>query len=163
MDPYFSWYAVRTKPRQEDRAVENLAYWGIDTLAPKLRGKSGRTDSHLFPGYIFARFDGTRMLHKIHFTRGVSYVLSFGGVPAVISDEIIAEIHARIDTHGMVNNVAVLKPGDKVIIKSGVLRDFVGVFDRDVPGTERVQILLRSVAYSAHAEVSRYEVAKLAA
>jgi hypothetical protein len=42
------------------------------------------------------------------------------------------------------------------------LRDFVGVFERELPGTERVQILLHTVAYSAHVEVSRLEVAKVA-
>jgi transcriptional antiterminator RfaH len=162
MNPDCSWYAIRTKPRQEDRAVENLTFWGIATLAPKLKENNGRRDSHLFPGYIFARFDGTEMLHNVHFTRGVAYVVSFGGVPAAISDELINEIYSRMDESGVIRNTAALVPGDKVIIRSGVLRDFIGVFERDLHGSERVQILLRSVGYSARAEVYRCDVAKLA-
>src|ERR1700748_3310469 len=108
MNAEYSWYAVRTKPRQEDRAVENLAFWGVDTLAPKFKGTNGRRDSHLFPGYIFARFDGAEMLHNIHFTRGVAYVVSFSGVPAAIDDALINEIYARMDESGAIRNTATL-------------------------------------------------------
>jgi len=102
------------------------------------------------------------MLHDIRFTRGVAYVVSFGGVPVPVSDEVMEEIHSRIDNNGFIRSMPSLNPGDKVIIRSGLLRNFVGVFERDLPGTERVQILLRTVAYSAHAEVPRCEVARLA-
>jgi transcriptional antiterminator RfaH len=160
MSPCLTWYAIRTKPRQEERAVENLTSWGIATLAPRIKGTNGRRDSHLFPGYIFACFEASRMLHNIHFTRGVAYVVSFGGVPAPISAELIAEIYARIDVNGFViRNASTLNPGDHVVIKSGFLRNFVGVFERDLSGSERVQILLRTVSYSAHVEIPRSEVA----
>jgi transcriptional antiterminator RfaH len=163
MNSCLSWYAIRTKPRQEQRAVENLTSWGITTLAPRLKRINGQRDTHLFPGYIFARFEGTRMLHDIHYTRGVAYVVSFGGVPAPISAELIAEIYARIDENGVVmRNTIVLNPGDHVVIRSGFLRNFVGVFERDLSGSERVQILLHTVSYSPHVEISRSEVAKLA-
>ena len=103
------------------------------------------------------------MLHDIHFTRGVAYVVSFGGVPAPISAELIAEIYSRIDENGVViHNTVALNPGDQVVIRSGFLRNFVGVFERDLSGSERVQILLRTVSYSAHVELSRSDVAKLA-
>jgi transcriptional antiterminator RfaH len=157
-----SWYAIRTRPRQEERALENLIYWGIETLAPRLEGNPARHHSHLFPGYIFARFEGFQMLHNIRFTRGVAYVVSFGGVPAPINDELIAEIQVRMDKTNVIRNENALSPGDKVMIQSGLLRDFVGVFERNVPSAERVQILLRSVAYSAHVEVSCLDVARVA-
>ncbi|HLJ26158.1 MAG TPA: transcription termination/antitermination NusG family protein [Candidatus Angelobacter sp.] len=157
-----SWYAIRTKPRQEERAVENLTSWGITTLAPRLEGSNSQRDSQLFPGYIFARFEGLKTLHNIHFTRGVAYVVSFGGVPAPISDEVIGEIYARMDENGVIRNTTALNPGDEVIIQSGLLRDFVGVFERELPGTKRVQILLSTVAYSVHVEVPRLEVARAA-
>ncbi len=161
-NPLLSWYAIRTKPRQEERAVENLTSWGITTLAPRLKGNDGRRDLQLFPGYIFARFEGLKMLHKIHYTRGVSYIVSFGGIPAPIGDELIGEIRARMGKDGAVHNERPLSPGDEVVVQSGILRNFVGVFEREMPGTQRVQILLRAVAYSAHVEVARADVAKVA-
>jgi transcription antitermination factor NusG len=102
------------------------------------------------------------MLHNVYFTRGVAYVVSFGGVPAPISIELIADIYARMDENGVIRNTTPLNPGDHVVIRSGPLRNFVGVFERDLSGTERVQILLHTVSYSAHVEISRSEVAKLA-
>jgi transcriptional antiterminator RfaH len=102
------------------------------------------------------------MLHNIHYTRGVAYVVSFGGVPAPISDELIEQLYSRMDENGFIRTTTGLNPGDKVVIRSGLLRDFVGVFERDLPGTERVQILLRAVAYTAHVQVPRLEVARLA-
>jgi transcriptional antiterminator RfaH len=161
MNSVLSWYAIRTKPRQEERAVDNLTSWGIATLAPRLEGTGQRTQ-HLFPGYIFARFDGLTMLHNVHLVRGVAYVVSFGEVPAPISDDVIWEIYARMDEDGVIRTTPTLNPGDEVVIRSGPLRNFVGVFERELPGAERVQIFLRTVAYSAHVEVSRLEVAKIA-
>jgi transcriptional antiterminator RfaH len=163
MASFLSWYAVRTKPRQEERAAENLRSWGVTTLAPRLKGYKSRCGSQLFPGYIFAHFEGLKMLHNIHFTRGVAYVVSFGGVPAPISDEVISEIYTRMDKNGVIRNMAALNPGDQVVIRSGLLRDFTGIFERESPATERVQILLRTVAYSARIEVSRLDVAKVRA
>lgn len=162
MSSCLSWYAIHTKPRQEERAVENLRSWGITTLAPRLKANGDRRESQLFPGYIFARFEGLSMLHNIHYTRGVAYVVSFGGVPAPISDELIEQLYSRMDENGFIRTATGLNPGDKVVIRSGLLRDFVGVFERDLPGTERVQILLRAVAYTAHVQVPRLEVARLA-
>lgn len=161
MIPNLSWYAIRTKPRQEERAVENLRSWGIATLAARLKGNDGRRDSQLFPGYIFARFEGLKMLHNVYFTRGVAYVVNFGGVPAPISDDVIGEIRARMDADGVIRHKSHLNPGDEVVIQSGPLRNFVGVFERE-SGTERVQILLHAVAYSARVQVPRLEVARLA-
>jgi hypothetical protein len=68
-----------------------------------------------------------------------------------------------MDENGIIRSTAIpLNPGDHVVIRSGLWRNFVGVFERDLSGTERVQILLRAVTYSAHVEVSRFEVAKVA-
>ena len=48
------WYAVRTKPRQEFRAQENLKRQGFCTYFPLLQpaGRRKRTEP-LFPGYLF--------------------------------------------------------------------------------------------------------------
>jgi transcriptional antiterminator RfaH len=162
MSPNLLWYAIRTKPRQEDRAVENLRYWGIETLAAQLEERSGRRGSPLFPGYIFARFESPTMLQKIRFTRGVAYVVGFGGVPTSIGDEFIEEIRARMDENGIILKTMPLNPGDEVVIQSGFMRDFVGIFERALPGTERVQVLLRTVAYSAHVELPRFDIRRIA-
>lgn len=90
-------YAVRTKPKEEDRADTNLRTWQVQTFAPKLgeprtSGFGARYVSKpLFSGYIFANFDPSRQLHEITYTRGVQNVVSFGGNP--ISIELISSGH----------------------------------------------------------------------
>jgi transcriptional antiterminator RfaH len=159
-----SWYAIHTKPRQEERASENLAAWGVETLAPQSRPLSA--DKHvgpLFPGYIFARFDFSRMFRKIQFTRGVTYVVGFGGIPAPIEDELIAVIRDRQGVSDSGCRETTLQPGDRVVIHSGPLSNFMGVFERELPNHMRVQILLKTIARNFRVEVSKLEVARLPA
>lgn len=154
-----SWYALRTRPRQEERAVQNLRAWNVETMLAKLRepGKNGKPQV-LFPGYIFARFDVHQMLHKISFTRGVLYVVAFGGKPAAIGDDIIAAMteHALIARPR--EHLPILKPGDLVVVTAGPLRTFMGVFKKNLPGPARVEILLNTVAYSARVQLSRTDL-----
>jgi len=156
------WYVLFTKPHQENRAVENLSAWGVETLAPKLKAREGTNALRpLFPCYIFARFNPATMLPKIRFTRGISYVVSFGGIPAIVPDEIIEAICQRMDSTAVVREIGTLQPGDSVIIESGPLRDFKGVFEEELSDKERIRILLTTVAYSARVKVSKYDVRKL--
>src|SRR5215216_116169 len=104
------WYAIHTKAKQEDRAVSNLIAWHIETFFPRLKesrcneftGQPTPLVKPLFPGYVFANFDASTMLHKVWFTRGVHSVVSFGGSPVPVSDEIISLIRSRIGQDGFV-------------------------------------------------------------
>ncbi len=158
------WYALATKRCQEDRAIENLIAWGIPTLAPKLDVQGCaecQKPKLLFPGYIFAHFDLLTMVHKIRFTRGVSYIVSFGGRPAEVADEIIAAINQRMDRNGMVTLDKRLEPGDAVIVTSGPLRDFQGIFEQELSDGERVRILLTTVTYTSRIQIDKCNLKKL--
>ena len=157
-----SWYAIHTKPHQEERASENLAAGGIEILAPRLATrKDNPAWKLLFPGYIFARFCVNQMLQKVQFTRGVAQVVSFGGVPAVIDDEVIACIRARTDDKGVIHSLTDLKRGDMVVIHSGPLKNFAGVFQEEIPARERIRILLTTAAFKAHVEISKYDASRM--
>jgi transcriptional antiterminator RfaH len=155
-----AWYALATKPRQEDRAVENLEAWKIPTLAPKLDARAGDRRKLLFPGYIFACFDIATKAQKIRFTRGVSYIVGFGGRPAEVADEIITAISFRIGKNGSVALDGNFQAGDPIVITSGPLQNFQGVFEQELSDSERVRILLTTVAYTARIEISKYDLKK---
>jgi transcriptional antiterminator RfaH len=153
------WYAIHTKPCQEERVVDNLMTWSIETVAPWLeRRRAFGSRQPLFPSYVFARFDAARMLHKICFTRGVSYVVSFGGVPATVPEKIIEALRTRMNEQGVVRLTPSFSPGDTVVIQSGPMQNFVGVFEEKLSGSERVRILLTNVAFSARLEVEISDV-----
>ena len=157
------WYVVHTNPKQEDRAYSNLRCWGVETIHPKMKtrrvnefsGALSYITKPLFPRYIFARFDARKQLAKISFTRGVHHVVSFGGLPTPVEEDVIKIISARIDDNGFVRIGDQLKPGDKVVIKAGPLRDFEGVFERELNDNERISVLLTTISYQGRVVVSR--------
>jgi transcription antitermination factor NusG len=108
----------------------------------------------LFPRYLFAKFK-REQLSKILFTRGVHDVVCFGDGPACVSEDIIEVIRERIDQNGFVKLNNDLKPGDKVVISAGPLKNLIGVFEREVKGRERIMILLTAIGYQGHLEVDR--------
>jgi transcription elongation factor/antiterminator RfaH len=152
------WYAIHTISKQEDRAHCNLQDMGVETFAPKIKHRSynrranarGYIAKCLFPGYIFARFNPTHQLHKVRFTRGVHSVLKADGKPISIEDEIIGAIQSRIDPDGFVKFNDEFKPGEKIVITSGLFRGMAGVFERKLKDSERVVILLNTIGYQAN-------------
>ncbi len=155
------WYALYTKPRQEERATQNLSAWGVEALFPRLAGGLSGIPLPFFPQYIFARLNISKMLRKVHFTRGISHVVNFGGIPAVVSDEIIETLRCRADKNMVIRNELTFTPGETVRIQQGSLQNFIGVFERELHGTERVRILLHNIAYTARVDVPKCAITKM--
>lgn len=164
------WYVLHTNPKQEERACENLRAWGVETLNPKLKirrynqfnGAVSYLTQPLFPRYIFARFNALRLLSKVWFTRGVHKVVCFSGSPVAVDENVIQIINARIDENGFVKTGDDLKRGDKVLVKAGPLRNFMGVFDGEVKGSDRISVLLTTITYQGHMVVDRDVVERIA-
>jgi transcription elongation factor/antiterminator RfaH len=164
------WYVIYTHAKQEYRAISNLQAWNVETFNPRLRGRRlGSVAGHvkhankpLFPHYVFAHFDAKSMLQKVCFTRGVYSVISFGGVLAAVDESIIELIKAQMDEDGFVRLGNDFKTGDKVMIKSGPLKNFIGVFERQMKHSERVAILLTTVNYQSRAIVTKEMIMKMA-
>jgi transcriptional antiterminator RfaH len=163
------WYALQTKPRQDERAESNLKAWRVETFAPKIlerqycryTGKTKNLIKPLFPSYIFARFIPEEMLHKVRFTRGVHKILSTGGLPTPVDDEIIQIIRSRQGDDGLISIGEKLRPGDKVVVREGPLRDFIGIFEGNYNDEKRVSILLTTVSYQTRFVVAREAVKRV--
>lgn len=161
------WYAIHTKPNQEERASQNLLAWGVETFVPLLRKRC--FEEHLaravyrieplFRSYIFARFNASKMLHKVRFTRGVHNVVSCCSVPTPVDDEIVTLIKSRAED-GFVRLDDDLKHGDEVVISGGQFKGISGIFDRSSSKSERVMLLLRTITYQAYVEVESALVRK---
>ena len=56
-----AWYVLKTKPRQDERAIQSLDNQGFEVFGPKLtvkkvrRGKRMSSVEPMFPGYVFVR------------------------------------------------------------------------------------------------------------
>jgi transcriptional antiterminator RfaH len=163
------WYAVHTHPKEEDRAANNLAAGNVETFNPKIKkcrfnpftGAAIYESKPLFPRYIFARFDAPHFLSKVSFTRGVKRVVSFGGGPVPINDEIIGFIRSQVRENGFVELGPKLKRGDDVMIKDGPLNGLQGIFEHEVKGTDRVMILLKAISYQGSIVIEKEHVEKV--
>lgn len=164
------WHAIYTKPQEEGRAEANLAAGGIEALYPRVRqerrnpytGKAVHLPRPLFPRYIFARFDAATELHRVCYTRGVKSLVSFGGGPLPVEDEVIALLRSRVGEDGFVPLDDGLRSGDEVEISDGPLRGMRGVFDRSLSGERRVMVLLTAIRCGASVTVERASVQRAA-
>ena len=96
------WYALRSKPRKEDVVWRQVHVRGYETFFPRLRvnpvNPRARKYKPYFPGYIFVRADledvGLSVFKWMPHTLGL---VSFGGEPAIVPDNLIPAIRSRID------------------------------------------------------------------
>ena len=162
------WYVVHTHPKQEDRTNTNLRAWGIETFSPTLKvnkyneftGKVTHLIKPLFPNYIFSRFNYNNSYHRVRYTRGVHSLVSFNNMPVQVDDEIVELVKSQIGGDGFVKTFDDLKAGDEVVINHGRFQNFCGVFEREIPDSDRVRILLNTVSFQAHVVVDRALVSK---
>ncbi len=132
------WYAVYCQSRMEAWARANLWERGLEVYLPrylKRRRHARRTDwvpRPLFSGYLFvhANLDAGHE-RRVNSAPGVRYMVKFGGPPPPLADAIIAEIRGREDADGFVSlcDPSTLKPGARLRIEEGALRDQVGLFE----------------------------------
>ena len=161
-----SWYAIRTHPKQENRAEQNLNAWGVETFFPRIRdcrfneftSEPSYFIKPLFPGYLFARFVLNNLLYKVRFTRGVHGVVCIGNDPAPVDDRVIAIVASQIDEAGFVKIGVDLEPGAKVLIQAGPFKGLTGIFEQEASAADRIKILLDCVSFQARVETERNHV-----
>jgi transcriptional antiterminator RfaH len=164
-----SWYAIHTHSKQEKRAESNLKAWNVETFLPRIMdyhlneftGEPSYFIKPLFPGYPFARFALSNMLHKVRFTRGVHSVVCIGSNPTQVDESVIKIISTQIDESGFVKIGADLEPGAKVLIQAGPFKGLTGIFEREASAADRIKILLDCVSFQAQVEVETKHVKAL--
>ena len=158
-----NWYAVYTKPGAEAPVTTLLSNAGIETFNPRIRVRKyvrkKYTDviEQLFPCYIFASFDLITHAHMIKYTRGVRYVVG-KEYPLVVPPDMIEAIRERMVDGVVRPETENFEKGDRVQIKEGPLKDFCGIFERDLSGRQRVVIFLE--ALFCRVEIESFSVRK---
>ena len=94
------WVLLYTKPHAEAWAEINLRNQGFSTLLPRVRARGGIAP--LFPRYLFAACEESRVASSMQHTLGVLYVVQCGAQAARVPVEVIEEIRSRMDAAGMV-------------------------------------------------------------
>jgi len=142
--PQCAWYLIQCKPRQDERAEENLLRQGYTCYRPQhtrerlLRGQRQLVEESLFPGYLFIRLSTLDNWAPLRSTRGVSRVVSFGNQPLAVSTELVERLQQRCSA---VPAEQFLASGDKVRINHGAFAELEAIF-LSMDGNERVILLM---------------------
>ena len=162
------WYVIQTKPKKEAEAESYLSTKGIEILNPLMEtfalrnGRMNKEIKSLFPGYIFGKFDLNQAYPLVRWGRGVKKILGFGGYPTPVSEEVVDIIKERADIQGIVRLAHPFQPNDVIRIKTGPLKDLLGIFERWVSDSERVKVLLNLIGYQPSIELHCSMIEKVA-
>ncbi len=143
------WYALQSKPQQENFLWSQLSMRNIDAYYPRIRVQTVNPRSKkikpYFPGYMFVNADLDQVgVSTIQWMPGVARMLSFGNEFAPIPDPFLQAIRERVDTINASDSemFANLRRGDVVVLRSGAFAGYEAIFDARLPGHDRVRVLL---------------------
>ena len=132
-----NWFAVVTKPRQEQKALDNLQRQGFECFLPMAENPHQRRSVQnkpiiepLFPRYLFLRaVAGTQDLAPVRSTLGVVSMVRFGYELAVVPEPVINKIREHIEPDtGLIRIEPVpVEVGDKVRVFDGPLAGIDGI------------------------------------
>ena len=143
------WHVLRTKPRKEHLVVSQLRLRDVEVYYPTYyRQRKGKKDVRriaFFPGYLFVRADLEQIgSNALKWIPGLNGVVQFGGQPAVVAEHIVTGLRTRLSEVQEVGDAVsvVFKKGDSVRVTRGPFSGYSALFDSQLPGRERVRVLL---------------------
>ncbi len=143
------WYLVHTRPRQEQRALENLTHQGYACYLPLLAAERVRQGAltlvhePLFSRYLFICLETSlsgKSWSPIRSTLGVSRLVSFGGEPARVDAALIEALREQ-DRRLSEQPRRLFHPGDHVQIRQGPFAGLQAIYQMP-SGENRAMVLI---------------------
>jgi transcriptional antiterminator RfaH len=163
------WYAVHTKPHKEQGVRELLLSRGIETYLPTLvessKGFPRKEEQRpLFSCYLFVHLDLTRVaLSAVNWSPGVNRVVSFGGQPAVVPDEVLQWLQQRlerIDSWHYYRGLP-LRPGDRLRVTKGPLKGMEAIFDQRLSSGDRARVFVEILGRLTACQVGLWDLERV--
>ncbi len=154
-----TWFLLKTKTRQEKRAMENLQRQNTECFCPEVyvekiyRGKKSQVVEILFPGYLFVNFRNPESsIQSVKNTRGVQSFVSFGEQPARVPSALIQELKEKTKRSENLCISNLPKRGDKLKVTDGPFNGMNVVFFQP-NGDERAEVLINIMNQQVKASV----------
>jgi len=158
------WFALRTRPRKETLARDQLQNQGFEVYLPMVNTritharKVSWQPRPFFPGYLFVHLSrDEQRWTTIRSTVGVLAPVSFGDYHPSLPDAVIEALRARHDEHGYIQigrlPESPFRAGENVRMHDGSLKGFEGVFV-EMRGSDRALILLNWMQRQIRVEIS---------
>ena len=132
------WFVLNTKPREEQRAYDNLTAQGYEVFYPKVaraikkKGVKTLALQPLFPNYLFIQLDKqVANFNAIRSTRGAGSFVRFGLNQATIGGGIIDDIKQSIATEKQGKTLGDLLDycqGDSVELTEGSFKGLKAIY-----------------------------------
>lgn len=153
------WFALHVRTRHEAVVAAHLQGMGYEDFLPLYKTRTRwsdrtvETETPLFPGYLFCRFDPQNRLPVLK-TPGVIQIVGYSRQPIPVEETEIEAIQGLVTSGIPSQPWPYLEVGEKVRIESGPLRGCEGILV-EFKGTHRlilsVALLQRSVAVEIEA------------
>lgn len=148
------WYLLRTKSKEESRAVQHLNNQGFENYCPWLKKRNGKEEP-LFPGYLFLQKRGVddigTMYSKVRSTRGVMGFVRFGATFAEVQNELVEKLQRQ---QCLLIEQPTFQPNQIVEFNEGPFKYLKAVYLCD-KGIDRCVVLLNFINKQQRVEVDQ--------
>jgi len=163
-----NWHLLMTKPRGDDRAEAHLLNQDYELFRPMIKqfrvkaGKQVAVIEPLFPRYLFIRLDDVLgNWSQIRSTRGVSKLVRFIELPAIVPDTLISSLQGQCFEGNIIDTTEerpfVYNKGDEIEITQGSFRGITAIIKEQV-AEDRVLLLLTLLGKEQELEISLNQV-----
>lgn len=159
------WIAAYTRSRHESAVASQLQQKGLDALLPTYRRLSRwsdrirRSDTPLFPGYVFVRIGEGEHLRVLQ-TGGVVSLVCRSGKPVPLSDADVAMLRICTANPAAVEPHPYLRVGQRVRVKHGPFRGWEGVLI-EKRNSSRLVLTVEQIMKSVSLDLSGADVEPL--
>jgi transcription elongation factor/antiterminator RfaH len=163
------WHVIHTKPQKEPLVNRQLEDRGLETYFPFLQYERGynrgiRVEA-FFPHYLFLYIDlQSNAATDLRWLPGVRTILYVDNQPATVPESIIESLRLRLNPLNkrvLRKNEGLFKPGQKVLVAGGPFEGFEAIFQKELNGHERVQVLLKLLGAWTRTEISSNQLKPL--
>ena len=132
------WYVLKTKPRQEQRAIDHLQNQAFTVYCPWMVRRDGRREA-LFTGYLFIQLEQmAESFTRIRSTRGVQAFVKYGEWWATAEATLIEYLKFKENSY---RDVPLFRQDQDVVFKDGPFKGIEAVYLCS-NGDQRAMVLL---------------------
>lgn len=150
------WIVVRSKPRAEKVAFDQLMKKGINVYLPLVKKRQKWSDRKkwvelpLFSNYLFAKVELKNSIYILQ-THGVSSIVKFNGTVATVQESVVNSIRWALEGGYDLEPTEYFLQGDEVEVIEGPMKGTKGVVV-ELKGEERLVLKIDALqqAVSVH-------------
>lgn len=137
------WYVIKTKSKKEKDVLGQLAKAHYELFFPQMKGSLSLKP--LFPSYLFihTNFGDPCKYQIVRYTRGVNKILGNDKGPRPISNVVVETLKKITQNGSLIEQSLLLKEGDEVVVKKGILKDLQGIIKKNLSSSGRVEVLFK--------------------